>query len=373
MLTLRPSMAAQWGPGGCPASVRLQALYPETDSQARNEGIAADFYVSEFLQGRTVTVGAVAPNGFTVDAEMIECAGDLLADVMMTQASCSPEARLYVQHDITGHGMIHPQNEGRPDIVLIDYPKHSVFIWDYKYGHRFVDEYENWELLNYLAMVVEGLELTESEFKGWRVRLTIAQPRHYRSAGLRHWDTIGHKVWPYFARLARAAEEAADPDSPTRTGSHCRDCRALGCEARLEAAEQAVEVSRNAQIFDFTPEIAGRQYRMLEIAKEHLEALMSSMEAYLVPTIKRGQPVKDYELKQSWGNLTWTIPDTDVITLGAALGKNFAKPVAAITPTQAKKLGIDESVIALYSTRKAGEFKLSRIDPRTAQRKFDNG
>jgi len=348
----------------------MQAAYPEDDTPEAREGTAAHHYPSELLQGRVVEEGSLAPNGEIITREMIEGAQELIADIITVQSQSSPDARLYVEHFITGHGMIHPLNEGTPDYVLIDYAKHSIFIWDYKFGHRFVDEYENWQILDYLAMVVEGLELDQSEFKGWRVRLSIAQPRYYRAASLRHWDTLGHKVWPYFAKLAAAAELAADPNSPTRTGPHCRNCRALGCEARQDAVDDAIEITRTASVHDFTPETAARQYRLMEIAAERLKGFMSGLEAYLVPTIKSGHPVPGYEVAQSMGNAKWTIPVTEVLTLGQMYGVDLAKPQDVITPTQAKAKGVDASVIQAYSARQPGEFKLQRVDTTRASRAF---
>ena len=51
----------------------MEALYPEPESEAAREGTAAHWYVTEAVQGRVHPVGALAPNGVPLDAEMVEC------------------------------------------------------------------------------------------------------------------------------------------------------------------------------------------------------------------------------------------------------------------------------------------------------------
>ena len=56
-------------------------------------------------------------------------------------------------------------------------------------------------------------------------------------------------------------------------------------------------------------------------------------------------------VEQGIGREKWGKPIAEVIALGDMLEFDLRKPVDAITPNQAKKLGVDESVITAYSTK----------------------
>jgi hypothetical protein len=86
--------------------------------------------------------------------------------------------------------------------------------------------------------------------------------------------------------------------------------------------------------------------------------------------VRSGKQGTGWALEQSYGREKWTQPVEDVIALGTVLGVDLAAPTAAITPPQARKLGIDADVIAAYSTKPPGELKLVPQSDKAALKAF---
>ena len=61
-----------------------------------------------------------------------------------------------------------------------------------------------------------------------------------------------------------------------------------------------------------------------------------------------------------------------MIALGDVLGVDLRKAEAPITPTQAKKLNVDEAVINSYSEKRQGSARLVTDDKTIAGRVFSN-
>jgi hypothetical protein len=66
----------------------------------------------------------------------------------------------------------------------------------------------------------------------------------------------------------------------------------------------------------------------------------------------------------------WAKPPAEVFALGDMMGVELRKPSEAITPNQARDLGLDAAVIAAYAERPTGAAKLTPRDASTAARVF---
>lgn len=375
-MILRPSASHQWGPGRCPGSALMQEQYPELEeSTSAAEGTAAHWYLTETLQGRLVSAGMIAPNGIVIDDEMVENAQDLIADVLILQATY-PKAKLYVEQFVTAHGLIHPFVEGTLDIALVDFDSHSLFVWDYKYGFRPVSEYRNPQIITYAAGLIEKLEMTLKEFKGWSVRLSIAQPRYYEGDPLRHWSLLGHVLWKEIELMAEAAALAAAPEPVTCVGRHCRDCTARhSCPLMAEASAAVLDIVGQASPQPVTIDQKARDQKARELtllrdAEAILKARITGLEALLVNEVRQSRPVAGYGLEQKFSRVNWTYPIEDVIALGDMMGVDLRKPQAPVTPNQARKAGLDDAVISLYSGRTPKEVTLVPVDSNKVERAF---
>jgi hypothetical protein len=349
----------------CPASTTLEALYPEDeDSPEAAEGVAAHWAVAEQLSGRLIDVGQIAPNGVVLDLEMVQSA----------DAVCDYVTKLLAPHGLKpsdGHveervniPRVHPQSWGTPD-YWIKLPTGAWFLLDFKYGHRFVPEFENMQLVEYLAGIVDDLPQVP-------VIAVVAQPRSYSSKGaIREWRTDTVALRPYINRASNAAYEALGPNPRARVGPECRDCRARhACTALQAAAYDAMDEAKTVTPLVLPPAGLSLELRLALRAHALLEARISGLEEQARAEIKRGVLVPGWRVVHSMGRERWKVPAEEVIAVGQMMGLNVAKPVEAVTPNQAREKGLDPSVVAALSTRPAGGATLVEDDGSETRRIF---
>lgn len=382
---LAPSSAHIWAAeAGCRGSVALQRLYPAAeDSEEAREGTAAHHYVAETLNGRDP--GPTAPNGVPINAEMIDCAQAILIDVRDTFAHIVHAGRRHVLFVEQRFYMprVHPENWGTPDVVIVDLDARKVYIWDYKYGHRFVDAAGNLQLLDYALGVAEYLALDPetayhepASFRGWEFFLTIAQPRNYHQAGpMREWRISGEGLRDRLAQFRTAAHEAMTPGAPLTTGDHCRDCSARhACPALQRAGAIAMDVSLQSNPVNLPPHAIGLELRQIDDALARLTARQTGLEEQALGLIRGGTAVPFYTTEYASGREKFTVPVGEVFALGDMLGADFRKPPEAITPGQArtalKRIGFDDSVISSYADKPRGALRLARVKDDAAKLAF---
>jgi hypothetical protein len=374
---LAPSSAYRWGPGGCPGSAAMEAQHPEDgDSEESREGTAAHHYLTETLFGRVVAPGSLAPNGYPINLEMIDAATGMLEDVRDTiAAAASNDWTLDIERKLPPSRFVHPENWGTPDVVLTDRTEKALHVWDYKYGHRYVDAFKNWQMMNYAILVLSEILDGDESWNGWRVTLTIAQPRNYAPEGpLREWYLSGSHLRERADELSKTAWVAAGPGADLVTGEHCRDCSAAhACPALQRAVMTMVDVTRRQTSVDMPPAAVGLELRILEAATARIKARRDALEAHAMGMFKRGQNVPGWQVDHVKGRKRWTQPAVEIVAMGQLFGVDLAKPLEACTPVQAEKKGVDGSVIAAYSESPSGAAKLVSIDDATAARVFGDG
>lgn len=365
---LAPSSAAMWGPGGCPGYPTMAAKYPEDGERPEaREGTAAHHYLAEALMGRDLPqVGDLAPNGHPITQEMIDCAQGLIDDVFAFDLDrpLQVEQRIYMPS-------VHPSlNWGTADAFGINLEHKTVYIWDYKYGHRYVDPFENWQLVDYIAGVFRHFSVIPTD--EWRIRAVVYQPRCYHSGGtLKVWNTTGARFLDLIGKLALAAAEAGQPDAPLHTGDYCNDCSARhACPALLRAGGPALDLSMRTTPHDMAPEAMALELSYIKTALSRLEALESGLEAQVMAAIRSGKRVPFFKIGHTEGREGWTVPAEEVFSLGDMFGKDLRKLPEPITPNQARKLGVDGTVISAYSTRSPGKAKLEPFDDNSARKAF---
>jgi len=378
--TLAPSGAHIWAPDdGCRASVAMQRAYPSPeDSPEAREGTAAHWYVSELLSGCDVQVGAVAPNGHPIDAEMVDAAQGILIDIRDTMRA-NPGGVLYVERKVFMAHHVHEGCFGTPDAVYIDVANRRVFVWDFKYGHRFVDALGNWQLLLYLIGVLEGAGFYANvpahdprTFNGWSCYVSIAQPRNYHAVGpIREWHLAGEQVAERIPQLRQAAHEAMQPDAPYRTGDHCRDCSGRhACPALQRAGALAMDVSMQAQPVDLPPHAVGLELRQIDEALKRLEARKTGLEEQALGLLRGGTLVPFFSAEPTSGQERWAIPTDQVVALGKIFDVDLRKP-ATLTPNQARKAGVPDVAMEGMSERPRGALRLVRVKDDAAKLAFE--
>lgn len=372
---LAPSSAHIWAPpDGCRASVALQAAFPDPeDSPEAREGTAAHWFVAELLRGNDPPIGAVAPNGHPIDAEMVDGAQALLIDIRDT-LKAAQHRTLRVEEKVYATSIHESACFGTPDVYLMDGPALALHLWDFKYGHRFVDACENWQLLAYAAGILDSEGIPHEQWHSWLITMTIAQPRNYHPVGpLREWYISGGRLLQdYVPKLRAAAYQAMAPGAEYRTGPHCRDCSGRhACPALQRAGALAMDVSLQAQPVVLPPHAVGLELRQIGDAIKRLEARKTGLEEQALGLIRGGTPVPFFTAQHATGNERWVQPVAEVFALGDMFGADLRKPQEPVTPHQARKAGVPDEIVKAYATRPQGALRLTRVDDDAARLAFE--
>ena len=372
IVCLPPHDAHIWAPEkGCRGSVALQAAYSTpSDAPEAREGQAAHWFLAETLRGHTIAVGAVAPNGYPVTQEMVDCARDMLIDVRDTLKAATPGIVPRIEEKVFAP-TVHNANYGVVDVYLMDRAKRHLHLWDYKFGHRFVDAVRNWQMLDYAIAVLDSEGFSpdvphdhpESWFH-WRITFTIGQPRNYHPLGpIREWRLSGASLaQDYLPRFRQSAYEAMQPGAPYTTGEHCRDCSGRHvCPALQRAGAIAMDVSLQAQPVVLPPHAVGLELRQIDDAIKRLEARQTGLEEHALGLIRGGTLVPFFTTEHSSGREQWTMPTDQVVALGDNFGVDLRKPAQTLTPAQARKAGLPDDLTRALAETPKGALRLKRV------------
>lgn len=361
---LAPSSAERWV--NCPGSMQLCQKYPEPSEETdeQREGTAAHWAMAEVLAGQVVAEGQIAPNGWVLDGDMVEGA-ELFAETVRARV----RGPIHVEERLPPGRRIHPHNWGTPDAWAYD---GVLRVFDYKYGHGVVEVYENWQLVDYTALLLDLLRIDGAADQVLQVELTIVQPRVYHRDGqVRSWRMKASDLRGHINKLNMAAEIAFEPEPPVVTGEYCDHCSArIACPALLKAAGRIAQYGGVGIPHDLTIGQLGAHARMLEAQTKVLEARKTGVLAQIDLLIRQANSVPGWALESNPGREKWTVPGETVIQMGQLYGLDLAKPAAPITPNQARKAGMDESTLSSLSKREPTALKLVQDDGSKARRVF---
>jgi len=375
---LAPSAAGRWVL--CPGSAGMEAAFPSPESPESMDGTAAHWVLEHQLAAMPLSVGAIAPNGIAVTAEMVECADIMYRDIITTlgehwRTTIRVEHRVHIPR-------VHPHNWGTPDVRawVQTATGYTLYLWDFKYGRKHVEVFENWQLMDYALGCLSELNdalhavhqpaISEASIQ---VYMRVVQPRSYhRDGAVRQWHTTADRLQPFAVQLAAAAMEATSPDAQCKPHpGACENCSArLHCAANLRAGYRAADLSQQAQVIDMTPEALGLELRILTDAQKLLKSRIEGLQERVLSNFRKGVHVPHWAMKPAASRLNWTVSDAEMVIVGDLLEVDLRKPVEVITPTQAKDKGIDRALIAAYSAPSAGAMGLAVDDGSEARRTF---
>ena len=353
---LAPSGSHRWIK--CPASVLIQAMRPEQEETEAQ------------LEGTVTHLIAAKPGPLDPSVIGTEILGMEVTDEMY-EAACEWKRVIPDHANIerrVGIPAIGPDCWGTPDANWWD--GNVLHLADLKFGHRYVDEFENWQLLLYVLGLTGHLNALAEQTV--RVEMTIFQPRAYVAGGAwRTWSASLVSLRGYFNQLISAAEETRKPNPHAVVGSHCHECRAsTTCNALQEAGAVALEISRAASPFALSPKQLGRELKTLHAAKAALEARYGSLIVEAELLAKKGNRVPGWELKTSSGREKWTEPSDKVFALGDMFGVELRRPPAPLTPNMARGAGIPDQFVATMAGRGAGKVTLVPCDDKSTRKLF---
>jgi hypothetical protein len=264
-------------------------------------------------------------------------------------------------------------NEGRIKLVRVG---------DYKYGHRYVEVFENPQLSSYAAGVMEKLGLLDIDDDLY-IELILVQPRCYHREGqVRYWRTKAIALRNILIDANTAADQALMPLGESfapkaHPGKHCSDCEARHvCVALQNSSMKWVEYSQTAERAELPPLAVGIELVVLSEALKRLEARKTGLEAQAEALLRAGQPVPYWHMEAGGAKLTYfdNVNADELVGLGDLIGINLRKVLQrkdlVVTPTQAIQLGIDPEVMKAYASRPPGAMKLARDNSITARKVF---
>lgn len=350
----------------CPGSVKLAAAHVnDPPSPEMIEGIAADWVAEQMTLGHHIVEGSKAPNGLTVDAEMIY--GGNLWKRLVCRNGVEGVAQMPIPAE-----RIHPTHAGgTPDYYAYDPAFKTLYVDDYKYGHLYVEVFENWQLAGAAAALIDLLGLVDSETT---VVGTIVQPRSFHIEGpVRSWRVRGDEIRAMINVAHGAAVEALKDDPRTKVGAHCTLCPArVECRTLQKSTFAIMDLAGTAEAVNIGPHELGRELNFLDDAIERLEARRTGLAAQVEAKIRSGQSIPYYGLAPGQARLAWNITPEEAIAVCDMFGIDVRKPIAVITPTQAKAAGLAEETAKAYCSRPTPALTLKRLSLDDSRKLFAN-
>lgn len=330
---------------------------PEPPDEAAREGATAHAVAAAMALGQVVTSDAEG-----VTDEMID-GGHLWVEALEGYPA-------HIEKPIAIRRVHMTKCWGTPDARQWAPETRTIRLADYKFGHEFVDEFENWQMLAYVAGFIDEIGIDDRD-TDVRIEMTIVQPRYYGVDPIRTWRIALPELWPYLERMQAAVREAEGPNPLTISGTHCTHCPARStCKTLQRAVYHAVDFTERAAPMLSKPDDIGRELWLVKEFIKRLKARETGLEALAEAMIRQGARVLNFELEPTVGRLQWHVPLELVEMTAQLFGKSALRPRELITPTQAKDRNIlDARVISEYAARPNTGFKLVPTSPKTA-RKF---
>lgn len=362
----------------CAAAPRMQLPYadsPPTEESLEGDAAhwlahaVATWYINGNPNAQLPGKGDKAPNGVEITQEMIDGA-ELWAETVGTAANLESRVEVFG---------IHPHCYGTPDGD--DFLAGVLTVYDYKFGHRWVDVFENWQLVTYARGIIETrLGGTCPD----KIRFVIVQPRAYgKGPVVREWECDATYLYNLTARVHARAHEAVDvngvpkPDALATTGPECGDCKARhACSLFQAVAAKIVDESARADLMELEPKELGAELTYLTACIDRLKARVRGLEVQAEVMLVKGQRIPGWGMESHAGNLSWNddVDVDEVAGFGATLNVALCRDVELVTPTQAKALlkhrALDPGLLDAYASRPHGKMKLVQSTTIQARKAF---
>lgn len=339
---LAPSSAPIWG--NCSGSVRAQAGRPSLDTIESRDGTAAHWVGSEVLLNRKIPgrgaaecaayLGQTAPNGVVIDAKMVDGAGTYVAEVAEVCDRFDAWGDLRVEARVSMPG-IHPDNWGTLDAALYLPARNTLFLWDYKHGHRVRRAGGDLQMADYLAGLADDYRIDGHLAQHTYVVMRIVQPFAYSGRGpVSEWAGMLTDARPLWNKLSHMAHEALHNPTLT-TGVWCRDCLArVDCAAALRAGHAFVDfVNEPYEMHSMRGHNLAVEREILRAGVAVAQSRLEAIEAELHYRIARGDTDSGLTLEATRGALEWSVPPSVAVGVARQLGVD-AETRGVMTPTQ---------------------------------------
>jgi len=389
---LPPSGAPVWG--HCSGAVLASQPFPDISGPEAEIGEAAHWVVSECLEnwremsGKATPfglaaedyVGQLSPEGVRITDDMAEGAQVMVDDVIDIAGKAFALQSLKVEHRVYAP-QIHPENDGTLDAALWLPNAGRLYLWDYKNGHRENIAKGNLQLVNYVAGLVNELQIDGTADQHITVHIRIVQPFCYNAAGpVDEWVVPLSDLRGYFNQLNIKAHEALSTSPKLTTGLWCRDCPAVGkCTAARKAGYRLIDYANQPYAMDA---MAGADLSIerliLSDGIKAAKARLGAIEDDIRHRVQNGDTSTGLVLETTPGNLDWTVEPGVAVAFASQFGVDATKP-GALTPTQTIKATSKEmrpviqEAIKAVTRRNQGGLKLINAGDTKASRAFAKG
>lgn len=385
--------ADQWM--NCPGSVRVQSEFPPLSrepSQAALEGRAchevAQKLFAAFNGGNDplILTGTLSKDGIVITQELYDAAREYVNDVIGIANQHQRISHLHIEESVYCHDLQYGMKV-IPDAWLYVPQTNTLYVWDAKFGHRLVEP-TSWQLFVYVIALLSResiasgrndlLGIDNNTLQSMQIVLSIVQPRGFSREGTVRRHTLGFiQLIIQREQLETGARLALSDDAPCVTGSQCDFCSGRAhCQTLQNESYRMTDIIKSLNTHDLDHHALGVEIKLLRHAESLLKARLSGLEEQALHHIRQGNNVSFYTAKQGYGRETWRsdTPVEQIIMMGDLMGVDIRKPIELDTPAQARKKGIDESVIAEYSEKRPTALKLIEADTaETIKQVFERG
>lgn len=361
---IAPSSAGIWGkPGGCTAWPMMAAAYPETERSP--ESIEGDR--QHELGVELVNLGRRG-QPFEVDEPVYRYAEDIVDQMRKWGIFGGEDFGLEQRVEMPE---VHELSYGTIDGFLYNRKLNKLILWDYKNGHRRVDAFENWQIINYYPGVCRKLGITGQDELTLTVEFRIVRPNVYRAGGpIDRWVVPATDLRPYVKDLHHNAHEALGPNAKLRAGDHCRDCPARhACPAFKEYGLGLYDVVMEPLPEEIPPHALGVELMLVRKALKALTALEAGLAGQAESLFRQGEVVPGLKSETTYGREKWALPAIDVIKTGELIGANLRED-AAVNPKRAKEMGVDEALVDSMTTKPKTGTRIVPTHPNDVKKVF---
>ena len=340
----------------CQGSVKLCKMFPSQPNESSLEGEAAHWLAHQYADLSTSEVYYdVASNGIEITYEMREGAELWLG------ACQRHEGIAWHLEETAKHPVIHEKCWGTPDFWAYDAKTKTLHVMDYKFGFGYVDVKTNWQLITYALLIIYANGLKPDS-----IEMTIVQPRYYGKDGPDRSTSLRmDQLLLYLPGLQRIASLALSDNAICVVGPECRYCSArVRCETNQQASGAFCEFAGKPVPIDLTNDQMAREYKLLNEIEELISSRRKGLEQELMGLLKIGQDIPGYQLEQGYGRERWKSGTREVKALGEMFGVKTVLEIP-ITPKQAIKAGMLESVVRTNSETPLGALKLIETQDKT--------
>jgi len=353
----------------------MNQMYPGTSTPASRKGDAAHWVGSQMIRSHCrgkldfPKLIGTDPAGTVITPEIYQSAEVYYSDVakVINATRIFGGDHIGIEERITCPD-ISEHNWGTTDCFIWDERNWTLYGWDFKDGHKFVSEFENFQMIDYVSGILSRIGINGANDTRATVVMRIVQPNVYTGdEAVREWRVNAAALRGYFNRLRDAAYRALQGENNLCSGPWCKNCEGRhACPAARKAGLDLYEAVVPLGVEELDPESLGLQLSIVRRAIEQLESLDTAYTAQVTALINSGKHVPGWSMEQAYGHRKFVVPDEQLFAMGDALGVQLydKKP---ISPAEAERRKLSKDIIASMTTKPS--FLKLTYDSGTAARK----